>query len=115
MKDVITKKHFEERLIELNKEGAITYTSFLENVMRAAKDTATTIKRSTIGWFEENKELLKPLIKEKHSLQAKWRSATVDLKVSLMKKLRDATKVVKDKVAIAKQIGREGRQKRLGQ
>ena len=102
MNDVSTKNRFDERLIELNKEGAITYTSFLENVMRAAKDTATTIKRSTIGWFEENKELLKPLIKEKHSLQAKWRSATVDLKVSLMKKLRDATKVVKDKVAIAK-------------
>ena len=71
MNDVSTKNYFDERLIELNKEGAITYTSFLENVMRAAKDTATTIKRSTIGWFEENKELLKPPIKEKHSLQAK--------------------------------------------
>ena len=80
----------------------MTYSSFFENVVRAAKDTATTTKRPTIGWFEEDKELLKPPIKEKHSLQAKWRSATVDLKVSLMEKLRAATKVVKDKVAIAK-------------
>ena len=46
--------------------------------------------------------LLKPPIKEKHSLQAKWRSARGNLKVSLMEKLRAATKVVKDKVAITK-------------
>ena len=101
--DVSTKNYFDERLTESNKEGAITYSSFFENVMSAAKDTATTIKRPTTGWFEENKELLKPPIKEKHSLQAKWRSATGDLKVSLLKKLRAATKVVKDKVAIAKE------------
>ena len=71
MKDVITKKHFEERLIELNKEGPITYTTFFENIMHAAKETATTIKRPTTGWFEENKELLKPPIKEKHSLEVR--------------------------------------------
>ena len=51
---------FEERLTELNKEGPITYTTFSKNVIRAAKETATTFKGPTTGWFEENKELLKP-------------------------------------------------------
>ena len=65
MKDAITKQCFDERLTELNKEDTITYSTFFENVMRAARDTATIIKRPTIGWFEENKELLNPPIKEK--------------------------------------------------
>ena len=86
----------------MNKEGAITYSSFFKNVMGAAKDTATTIKRPTTGWFEENKELLKPPIKEKHSLHAKWRSVMGDLKVSLLERLRAAGKVMEDKVTIAK-------------
>ena len=89
-------------MTELNEESTITYSSFFKQFMRTARDTATLIKRPTIRWFEENKELLNPPIKTKHLLLTKWRSATGDLKVSLLDKLRATTKIVKDEVLIAK-------------
>ena len=68
MGDESTKQGFNDRLTELNTETTPSYSPFFENVLRAARDTATILKRPTIGWFEENKELLQPPIQEKHSL-----------------------------------------------
>ena len=97
-----TKQGFNDRLTELNTETTPSYSPFFENVLGAARDTATIIKRPTKGWFEENKALLQPPIKEKHSLLSKWRSATGDLKDDLLLKLRETSNLVKDKLALAR-------------
>ena len=102
MSDVSTKQSFNDRLTELNAEDIPSYSPFFENVLRAARDTATIIKRPTIGWFEENEALLQPPIKEKHLLRSKWRSATGNLKDDLLIKQRETSNIVKDKIALAR-------------
>ena len=78
------------------------YSPFFANVLRAARDTATIIKRPVTGWFEENVEILTPPIEVKHELLSAWQNASGEIKSSLLVSLQSATKKVKDCVAIAK-------------
>ena len=66
------KTEFNERLTELNLTSEVPYTPFFENVLRAARDTATNIVCPITGWFEESADILTPPIKEKHALLSAW-------------------------------------------
>ena len=87
----------------MNLTSEVPYTPFFENVLRAARDTATIIKHPITGWFEENEDVLIPPIEEKHALLSAWRNASGEIKTNLLESLRNATKKVKDCVAIAKE------------
>jgi hypothetical protein len=74
----------------------------MENIMRAGADTAMRIKTPTKGWFEENREDLQPKIQAKNRILNDMRKAEGEEKDSLKMKLREASKEVSHRIAIAK-------------
>ena len=74
----------------------------MSNTLRAGADTATKIRRKTIGWFEDGKEALLPAIKAKNDLLENMRSAVGDEKEELRKRMKAANDLVRDRVTMAK-------------
>jgi len=101
-KDDQLRRNFNDRLQELNGEGLTNYSTLLENIARAGKDTATRIKAPIKGWFEENKEVLQPAIQAKHELLSKMCASTGEERESLRRKLKKSSEKISHQIAIAK-------------
>ena len=83
----IVNKQFNDKLTEvLTKET--DYTNFNLNILKAAKETATTSKQKNNGWFQNSEETLLPIIEARDRILSMLRESKGQnlLEISALKK-----------------------------
>ena len=102
MIDIENRKNFNESLGNIVKDDC-NLTEFCEAMRKAGKLTLEDEENDNPGWYEENKEMLRPFFDEKNKLLFEARNTNSD-DDSLKMRCRDARKNARNAIQIAKTL-----------